>query len=71
MNLMRYELRADDPHYRLVDIGRDYDSVLRYQIKGSRAYAICVHQNHPNHYPNLIFMQHLPLISLPSTFLNN
>nr|AAP93897.1 APETALA3-1 [Brassica napus] len=46
------ELRAEDPHYGLVDKGGDYDSVLGYQIEGSRAYALRYHQNHHHHYPN-------------------
>nr|BDI08900.1 floral homeotic protein APETALA 3 [Isatis tinctoria] len=46
------ELRAEDPHYGLVDNGGDYDSVLGYQIEGSRAYALRFHQNHHPHYPN-------------------
>ncbi|KFK34668.1 hypothetical protein AALP_AA5G175900 [Arabis alpina] len=46
------ELRAEDPHYGLVDNGGDYDAVLGYQIEGSRAYALRYHQNHHHHYPN-------------------
>ncbi|XP_013602557.1 floral homeotic protein APETALA 3 isoform X2 [Brassica napus] len=46
------ELRAEDPHYGLVDNGGDYDSVLGYQIEGSRAYALRYHQNQHHHYPN-------------------
>ncbi|AEE79216.1 Floral homeotic protein APETALA 3 [Arabidopsis thaliana] len=46
------ELRAEDPHYGLVDNGGDYDSVLGYQIEGSRAYALRFHQNHHHYYPN-------------------
>ncbi|CAA7046170.1 unnamed protein product [Microthlaspi erraticum] len=46
------ELRAEDPHYGLVDNGGDYDSVLGYQIEGSRAYALRFHQNYHHHYPN-------------------
>ncbi|CAN6829558.1 hypothetical protein Bca4012_031702 [Brassica carinata] len=38
------ELRAEDPHYGLVDNGGDYDSVLGYQLR--------FHQNHHHHYPN-------------------
>ncbi|KAJ0245719.1 Floral homeotic protein APETALA 3 [Hirschfeldia incana] len=38
------ELRAEDPHYGLVDNGGDYDSVLGYQLR--------FHQNHHQHYPN-------------------
>ncbi|XP_010530322.1 PREDICTED: floral homeotic protein APETALA 3-like isoform X1 [Tarenaya hassleriana] len=46
------ELRAEDPHYGLVDNGGDYESVLGYhQIEGSRAYALHFHQNH-HHYHN-------------------
>nr|AAD51890.1 floral homeotic protein AP3 [Arabidopsis thaliana] len=46
------ELRAEDPHYGLVDNGGDYDSVLGYQIEGSRAYALRFHQNHHHYCPN-------------------
>ncbi|XP_056863823.1 floral homeotic protein APETALA 3 isoform X2 [Raphanus sativus] len=38
------ELRAEDPHYGLVDNGGDYDSVLGYQLR--------FHQNHHHNYPN-------------------
>ncbi|XP_033146398.1 floral homeotic protein APETALA 3 isoform X2 [Brassica rapa] len=38
------ELRAEDPHYGLVENGGDYDSVLGYQLR--------FHQNHHHHYPN-------------------
>ncbi|KAG2325757.1 hypothetical protein Bca52824_008485 [Brassica carinata] len=38
------ELRAEDPHYGLVDNGGDYDSVIGYQLR--------FQPNHHHHYPN-------------------
>ncbi|KAL0725641.1 hypothetical protein Bca4012_040240 [Brassica carinata] len=40
----RKELRAEDPHYGLVDNGGDYDSVIGYQLR--------FQPNHHHHYPN-------------------